>query len=128
MIQKQNIINLPVAIAGISLGFLTLATIWDGLGFTFLRHVSVLFAITCIVLLLIKLVLDPRKVLSEFKNPMTGSLSFTATMAIMAISNYISKYHLQLAKFIWLSAIVLHIVMLLVFIFFMRKNFTFDRL
>lgn len=127
MIDKQNIINIPVSIAGISLGFLTIATVWELLGFTYIRHFAVVFASISICLLLLKLILNHKKVISELENPVTGSLYFTTTMTLMAISNYLSNYNLVIAKFIWLTAIVLHIMMFVTFIIFMKKDFKFKK-
>lgn len=127
MVNKQNIINLPVAIAGISLGFSTIASVWEFLGCALIRHFAIIFASICIGLLLMKLLLDPKKVISELKHPVTGSFYFTTTMTLMTISNYLSKYNLILAKCIWLSTIFLHIIMFIIFFVFMRKNFKFEQ-
>ena len=128
MITKQNIINFPVAIASISLGFLTIATVWESLGFTFIRLFAVVFASISIVLLLLKLLLDHKNVINELKNPVTGGLYFTVTMTLMAISNYLSNYSLIIARFIWLTAIILHIIMFINFIMFMKKDFEFKKI
>ena len=69
-----------------------------------------------------------KKTISELKNPITGSLYFTFTMALMVISSYLSKYNLNLAKGMWLGAIILHFIMFIVFIVLMSKNFKFENI
>lgn len=128
MINKQSIINFPVATSGISLGFLTIATAWESLGFPYIRHFAFVFASISICLLLLKLIFDHKKVIRELKDPVTGGLYFTATMTLMTISNYLSNYNLIIAKFIWLTAIILHIIMFITFILFMKKDFEFKKI
>lgn len=128
MINKQSIINLPIALAGIALGFSSISSVWESLGGTYIRHFAILFSCICIGLLITKLLLDPKKTINELKNPITGSLYFTFTMALMVISNYLSRYNLGVAKIIWLGAIILHATMFIVFIIFMSNNFKFENI
>lgn len=128
MINRQSIINTPVAIAGISLGFVSISTVWEGLGGTYIKHFSILFASICIGLLFMKLLFNPKKVITELKHPVIGSLSFTTTMALMTISNYLSNYKLGVARIIWVGAIILHFIMFLTFLIFMMKDFKFEKM
>ena len=128
MINRQNIVDLPVAIAGISLGFTSISTVWEGLGGFYIRHFSILFACICIGLLFMKLLFDPKKVINELKHPVTGSLYFTTTMTLMTISNYLSNYIIGVAKIIWVGAIILHVIMFIAFLIFMSKDFNFEKM
>lgn len=128
MINKQSIINLPIALAGISLGFSSISSVWESLGGNYIRHFAILFSVICIGLLIVKFLLDPQKTINELKHPITGSLYFTFTMALMVISSYLSKYNLNLAKVMWLGAIILHVMMFIAFIIFMSKNFKFENI
>lgn len=61
VINKQSIINLPIALAGIALGFSSISSVWESLGGTYIRHFAIFFSLICIGLLIVKFLLDPKK-------------------------------------------------------------------
>ncbi|MDO7206056.1 hypothetical protein Q5M85_20175 [Paraclostridium bifermentans] len=64
---KSNFEDMPVAIAGIALGFMSISTALLEFNVTWVRHLAVVFSIICIGFLLIKLILHPNKVMNEIK-------------------------------------------------------------
>lgn len=95
---KSNFEDMPVAIAGISLGFMSISTALLEFNITWVRHIAVLFSILCIGFLLIKLILHPHKVMNEIKHPMAGSIYPTIFMTMMLLSVYIVEINPSIAS------------------------------
>ncbi|XTR39183.1 TDT family transporter [Paraclostridium tenue] len=122
-ISKSDFENIPIAIAGISLGFMSISTALVEFNILWVRHLAVLFSTISILILIIKAILHPNKVWNELKNPLAGSIYPTISMTIMLIAVYVVKFNLQFAKTLWISATILHFIIFIMFTIHMLKDF-----
>lgn len=120
---KNKFENLPIALAGISLGFMSIATSLTEFNIIWVRHIAVLFSVLCLLFLLIKLCLYPKKVFYEIKNPTIGAIYPTVFMTLMLISVYLVKINLEIARTLWLISIILHFIIFIIFGINMIKDF-----
>ncbi|MDU7967176.1 MAG: hypothetical protein E7J25_09925, partial [Paeniclostridium sordellii] len=122
-ISKSDFQNIPIAIAGISLGFMSISTALVEFNIFWVRHLAVIFSSISILILLMKTFLHPKQVWEELKNPLAGSIYPTISMTIMLIAVYIVKLNLQFAKVLWIGATILHLVIFIMFTVHMLRNF-----
>lgn len=127
-ITKKDFENIPIAIAGISLGFMSISTALVEFNILWLRHIAVMFSIVCLSLLAIKAILFPKKVSNEIRHPVMGSIYPTIFMTLMLIAVYLVKINQPIAKGLWLVAIVLHFINFVVFLLAMMKNFKIENM
>lgn len=120
--------NTPIAISGVSLALMSITTAWVDVGSSFFRHFGILFTCIAIGLLLIKSILHTDDVIAEIKHPFIGSFYPTIAMTLMVVSTYVVQYSRPFAQFIWLFAIVLHLVFDITFLFARFKDFNFEYL
>lgn len=97
------------------LGAFTLSNVYNGLGFSFIRHITVFFSILVVLIYLLKIIRHPSVVREEYQNPVLSSLSPGICMVSMAIGSYIFEYNQTIGKTIWTIAIVLHIIHIICF-------------
>lgn len=68
-----------------------------------------------LVLLVLKLVMFPKAILEDMKNPIMASVAGTFPMALMLLSTYVKPFIGQAAYFIWIFAILLHVLLIIYF-------------
>lgn len=112
--MKKRIQRVPLPLCGVMLGFATLGNLLQSYGET-IRYACGIIATFLLILVLLKLLLFPDLVKDDMKNPMIASVSGTFPMALMLLSTYIKPVIGEVAKYIWLFAILLHIVLILYF-------------
>lgn len=125
---KSKFEDIPVAIAGISLGFMSISTALLEFNITWVRHLAVVFSVLCIGFLLIKLILHPNKVINEMKHPMVGSIYPTIFMTLMLIAVYLVEINPSIARGLWLGATVLHFITFVMFAICMIKDFKMENM
>lgn len=122
-ITKQSFENIPIAIAAISLGFMSISTALVEFNILWVRHLAVIFSAVCIGLIFIKCILYREKVMNELKNPMVGSIYPTIFMSLMVISVYIIQFNQQIGRYLWLVSIIGHFLVSLIFAKSILKKF-----
>lgn len=125
---KSNFEDMPVAIAGIALGFMSISTALLEFNVTWVRHIAVIFSILCIGFLLIKLILHPNKVMNEIKHPMAGSIYPTIFMTLMLVAVYLVEINPSIASSLWLGATILHFLTFIMFAVYMIKDFKMENI
>ena len=126
--SKSNFEDMPVAIAGIALGFMSISTALLEFNISWVRHLAVVFSVLCIGFLLIKLILHPNKVINEIKHPMAGSIYPTIFMTLMLIAVYLVEINPSIASALWLGATVLHFATFIMFAIYMAKDFKMENM
>ena len=121
--NKEKFAEIPIALGAVSLGFMSISTALVDFGISWLRHVAVIFSVICIALIVAKLVLHPKKVVNEIKNPLLGSIYPTVFMTLMVISVYVVQYSQPAAQVLWLFALISHFLLSIVFFVERFKNF-----
>ncbi len=119
MIKIRSILDktkhIPLPIVPCMLGACTLSNIYSGLGFTFIRHLTIFFAILVVLSYIIKIIIHPNIVKEEYKNPITCSLYPGICMVSMVIGAYFQEYFNTFGKLIWIIAIMFHILHIFIF-------------
>ncbi|MGL5754170.1 MAG: TDT family transporter [Paraclostridium sp.] len=115
--------NYPIGICGTSLAFITLGNCWLVNGIYFIKIVAIIFAICAIALMLLKIIIFPKTMIEEIKNPVVGSFYPTIDMAGLLIASYFLDLAPGFAKGLWLTCIVVHAIIFVVFLTYRAKNF-----
>lgn len=127
-VLKRILSQVPTPICGLALGISSLGWCWEYASFMgehALDGKGQLFgAIAAAILLLAvgcKFILQPALLKQDLKHPVTGGLLPTFSMALMIISNSIGKFNILLGDTIWLTALFLHILLLIAFVYHRRR-------
>ena len=112
--MKKIIQKVPVPLCGVMLGFAALGNLLQSYGED-IRYACGIIAALLLVLILLKLVLFPKMIKEDLQNPIMASVSATFPMALMLLSTYVKPWIGAIAKYIWLFAIALHLVLIIYF-------------
>lgn len=125
---KRYLLSIPTALGGLALGIASLGICFDyvfdlkGDG----QLVAVSIAAILLINLLIKYILYPRLLREDLKHNIIGSVLPTFAMGWMLVAGYIGQMAPLLAKLIWTIAILIHLLILCLFVFYRVKNFCFQ--
>ena len=118
MIEK-----IPIPICGLILAFLSLGNLLNDTH-PLLKVICGIIGIVLLILILSKLLLYPKKIKEDFKNPIIASNSGTFSMSLMILSTYISPFMPSIAYGIWILGVALHILLIVYFTYhFIIRNF-----
>ena len=118
MIEK-----IPIPICGLILAFLSLGNLLNDTH-PLLKVICGIIGIVLLILILSKLVLYPKKIKEDFKNPIIASNSGTFSMSLMILSTYTSPFMPSIAYGIWILGVALHILLIVYFTHhFIIRNF-----
>lgn len=109
MIEK-----IPIPICGLILAFLSLGNLLNDTH-PLLKVGCGIIGIALLILILSKLVLYPKKIKEDFKNPIIVSNSGTFSMSLMILSTYTSPFIPSIAYAIWILGVALHILLIVYF-------------
>lgn len=112
--MKKIIQKVPIPLCGVMLGFAALGNLLQSYG-EGIRYACGIIAALLLVLILLKLVLFPNMIKEDLQNPIMASVSATFPMALMLLSTYVKPWLGAIAKYIWLFAIVLHLILIIYF-------------
>lgn len=112
--MKNTIQKVPVPLCGVMLGAAALGNLLQSYS-EGIRYVCGVFAAFLLVLVLLKLIMFPGKVKEDMGNPIMASVAGTFPMALMILSTYVKPFIGQASFYIWILAVVLHIVLIVYF-------------
>lgn len=122
----QQIRGIPTPLGGLALGIASLgwcmenALPLNGYG----QMMGSLIAIVMILMLMARFVVHPDTLWNDLKHSVLGSILPTFAMASMVISKMVGDYLPSLGVFIWLTALVIHCLFLMTFIYHRMKDFS----
>ena len=119
----MNLIErLPIPLTGIILATLSLGNLLQDVH-PYLRYLFASIGIVILILMLLKVVLYPKSIKDDFKNPVAVSSSGTFSMSLMILSTYLIPFTSGFAFAIWIIGIALHILLVIYFTyhFIIRK-------
>lgn len=126
-LHRHHFRDIPVAITGISLGFITLGNLWGDLGALWIKDFANLFAVIAVTLMLIKICLHPQKSYEEMQHHMVGSFYPTIGMTLMVFSGFVAtSLNLTIGRTIWWLGIIIFTILAILFIIAQAKNFSWD--
>ena len=111
----SKIANLPVGVIATCVGMATLSNVYLTLGYTGIRHVSMMIAAVIWIAAFIKITVHFKTFKQEYQNVVPASLYATFTMLTMILGSYIFSYQQTIGKAIWLTGVCLHILHILIF-------------
>lgn len=115
--MKERLKNMPVPVVATMLGAATLSNIYQGLGYDWVRHLT-MWATTAVLLFYIgKIILYPSIVREEYKNTVPASLYAGLTMVTMILCSYYKEWIPGPARVVLVAAVCIHAVHILVFLF-----------
>ncbi|XCP86401.1 TDT family transporter [Roseburia hominis] len=112
--MKEVIKKVPLPICGVMLGFATLGNLLQSYS-EGIRYACGIVSAILLVLFLLKLIMFPKMIKEDMKNPIMASVSGTFPMALMLLSTYVKPFIGKAAFYIWLFAIALHVVLIVYF-------------
>ena len=126
-LHRHHFRDIPVAITGISLGFITLGNLWGDLGAIWIKDFANLFAVIAVTLMLTKICLHPQKSFEEMQHHMIGSFYPTIGMTLMVFSNFVAtSLNLTIGRCIWWIGIIIFTILAVLFISAQAKDFSWD--
>ncbi|WP_394147780.1 TDT family transporter [Shewanella atlantica] len=128
---SKNVSRLPTPMAGLALAIASLGWAWDsmlpgmnGRG----QLIGATIAAVLLATLMIKFISHPKIMRDELSHPVVGSVIPTFAMGLMVVSNALSQYLPVQGRYLWLSAIVIHIAFLGMFVFYRAINFKLEHM
>lgn len=109
--MKHFLAGIPLPMAGLALAVCSLGNLFKLWGNPLIGNGLAIIGGVMVFILVMKLLIHPGHVRSDFNNPLIVAVTPTFTMAIMILATYIEPlvgWHL-VAQILWLVAVVLHI-------------------
>jgi exfoliative toxin A/B len=121
--MKSVIDKISVPISGLMLGLAALGNLVSPEGIIFKIIFGVIAAVI-LLLLVIKIVSNPKAITEELNNPAVAGVASTFPMGIIVLSVYVNSFFPAAAYAMWIAGIIMQFVII---IFFTRKFiFNFD--
>lgn len=111
----ERLERLPVPVLPTFVGALTLGNVYSGMGYTWIRHLTMWAATVIILLYIVKIVRYPKTCKKEYETVVPCSLYAGFTMVIMLLGSYYFDYVPALGKGMLTAALLAHAVHILVF-------------
>lgn len=112
--MKTVIQKAPIPLCGVALGTAALGNLLQDMSETVRMACGVIAGILLIAVLL-KLALFPAVIKEDMKNPIMACVAGTFPMALMVLSTYLKPAIGRMAFFLWVAAILLHIILMIYF-------------
>lgn len=112
--MKAVIQKVPVPLCGVMLGLAALGNLLQSYS-EVVRYVFGAIAFVALVLIVLKWALFPSMVKEDLKNPIMLSVAATFPMGLMLLSVYAKPLLGSISLYIWLAAILLHVVLIVLF-------------
>ena len=107
--------RMPVPVLPAFVGALTLSNVYSGMGYPWVRHVTMWAATFILLLYIVKIVMYPGVCKKEYTTVVPCSLYAAFTMILMILGSYYYDYVPALGKGMWAVATVIHAVHILIF-------------
>jgi len=116
---RINFKLLPTPVAGLALGISSLGALWESVyGFNgYIQNATSTIAAVILLTLLLRFVIHPQTLWNDLSHHVVGSVVPTFAMATMVVSSSLAATYPATASFLWLAAIVMHVVFLVLFLY-----------
>lgn len=111
----ERLERIPVPVLPTFVGALTLSNVYSGMGYPWVRHITMWAATAVIILYLIKILRFPETCRKEYETVVPCSLYAGFTMVLMILGSYYLDYIPALGKGLFCIALTIHAVHILVF-------------
>ncbi|OON96802.1 MAG: transporter [Candidatus Epulonipiscioides saccharophilum] len=113
----QKLKNITIPLLPTMVGVATLSNVWNILGYTWIRHISMIAGIAVLLLYIGKIIFHFSTVKNEYSQIVPASLYAGFTMLTMIIGSYLFPYSNLLGKLLWSIGLALHTIHLVLFIY-----------
>lgn len=107
--------KMPVPVLPTFVGALTLSNVYSGMGFTWVRHMTMWAATIILLVYIVKIITYTKTCKQEYETVVPCSLYAGFTMMMMILGSYYLDYVPAFGKAIWSIAIVIHAIHILIF-------------
>ncbi|MDO5145706.1 MAG: TDT family transporter [Eubacteriales bacterium] len=111
----ERLERIPVPVLPSFVGALTLSNVYAGMGYVWVRHLTMWAATILIVCYMIKIIKYPRTCLAEYRQVVPCSLYAAFPMILMILGSYYYDYVPVAGKAVWLGAICMDVLHILIF-------------
>lgn len=111
----ERLERMPVPVLPTFVGALTLSNVYSGMGYSFVRHLTMWAATIVILLYIIKIIRFPGTCRKEYETVVPCSLYAGFTMVLMILGSYYFDYAPGFGKALWMFALAVHAVHILIF-------------
>lgn len=112
--MKNIIKKVPIPICGLMLGVSALGNLLQSYSEN-IRYICGVLALFLLILVILKLIFYFEEVKKDMENPIMASVSGTFPMTLMLLSVYVKPFIGQIAYYIWIFSILLHIALIIYF-------------
>lgn len=113
----ERLERIPVPVLPTFVGALTLSNVYSGMGYTWVRHLTMWAATIVLLLYIVKLIRYPKTCLGEYETVVPCSLYAGFTMVTMILGSYYFDYAPGFGKALWSIGLAVHAVHILIFTF-----------
>ena len=123
MIDMNIVEKIPLPICGLILALISLGTLTEEINVVF-KYAFGLIGVIFLILIILKIIIYPKKVGIDLKNPVILSSFGTFSMTLMILSTYFISYSSTFAYALWICGITIHILIMIYFTYqFIIRNF-----
>lgn len=109
--------RMPVPVIPTMLAVLTVSNVYAGMGYSWIRHISMI-AVTIVMLCYVaKIVMFPKACLNEYKTVVPCSLYAAFFMVTMILGSYYYEFNQTIGLILWGCATICHAIHILIFTF-----------
>ncbi len=113
--RVERLERMPVPVLPTFVGALTLSNVYSGMGYPWIRHITMWAATVVILLYVVKIIRFPQTCKKEYETVVPCSLYAGFTMVLMILGSYYFDYIPGVGKGIWAAALGIHGVHILIF-------------
>lgn len=111
----ERLKNMPVPVLPTFVGALTLSNVYSGMGYIWVRHLTMWAATIVLLVYLVKIIRWPKVCIGEYNTTVPSSLYAGFFMMMMILGSYYYDFIPALGKGMWAVAIILHAIHILIF-------------
>ena len=111
----ERLERMPVPVLPTFVGALTLSNVYNGMGFPWVRHITMWAGTIILLLYIVKIIRFPGACKKEYEAVVPCSLYAGFTMVLMILSSYYYVWAPALGRVLLLTAVAIHAVHILVF-------------
>lgn len=107
--------NIPVPLLPTMVGAATLSNVYLTLGYTWIRHITMILSAIILIAYIIKIVTNFNVVKNEYSNTVPASLYAGFTMITMILGSYVFDFNATIGKAMWFVGLILHAIHIVIF-------------
>ncbi|MDU2107622.1 MAG: TDT family transporter [Clostridium paraputrificum] len=107
--------NIPVPLLPTMVGAATLSNVYLTLGYTWIRHITMILSVIILIAYIIKIVTNFNVFKNEYSNTVPASLYAGFTMITMILGSYVFDFSPTIGKAMWFVGLILHAIHIVIF-------------